>query len=233
MKRAEDNREQVLQRVYGARFGSRTDYRTKVWRVLAPHFGQWFSSTGAVLDLGAGFCEFINNAHAGKKYAMDLNPEIYRRAGEGVVALQQDCTEPWPLPDGELDAVFTSNFLEHLPDRESIVRVLSSAYRCLKPGGRLIAMGPNIKHVAGAYWDFFDHYVELTELSLAEALTICGFEVETVVGRFLPYTMSVGRQYPIWMLRCYLAFPAAWSLFGKQFLVVGRKQLLNEEDTTG
>jgi hypothetical protein len=95
----------------------------------------------------------------------------------------------------------------------------------LKPGGRFIAMGPNIKYIPGAYWDFFDHYVELTELSLAEALLNCGFEIEKQVGRFLPYTMSQGSQYPVWMLRVYLALPLAWPIFGKQFLVVGRKSL--------
>ena len=214
-----------LQRIYNARFSGKTDYRTKVWRILAPYFGQWFASTGAVLDLGAGYCEFINNATAGVKYAMDLNPDVHKLAGQGVTVLQQDSSEAWPLPEGELDAVFTSNFLEHLPNKAAVRTVLSNAYRCLKPGGRFIAMGPNIKYIPGAYWDFFDHYVELTELSLAEALLNCGFEIEKQVGRFLPYTMSQGSQYPVWMLRVYLALPLAWPIFGKQFLVVGRKSL--------
>jgi SAM-dependent methyltransferase len=141
-----------------------------------------------VLDLGAGYCEFINNATAGVKYAMDLNPDVQKRATQGVTVLQQDCSEPWPLPEGELDAVFTSNFLEHLPNKAAVSTVLSNAYRCLKPGGRFIAMGPNIKYLPGAYWDFFDHHVELTELSLAEALSNCDFGIETQVARFLPYT---------------------------------------------
>ena len=84
-------------------------------------------------------------------------------------------------------------------------------------------MGPNIKYVPGEYWDFFDHYVELTELSLAEALLHCGFEIEKCVGRFLPYTMSRGREYPAWALRLYLAMPAVWPVFGKQFLVIAQK----------
>jgi SAM-dependent methyltransferase len=209
--------------MYDARFAGKTDYRTRVWRVLAPYFGQWFPATGTVLDLGAGYCEFINNAAARVKYAMDLNPEIHQRAAEGVIVLQQDCAEPWPLPEGDLDAVFTSNFLEHQPDKAAVRAVLSNAHRCLKPGGRLIAMGPNIKYVPGAYWDFFDHYVALTELSLWEALSSCHFEMEERVARFLPYTMSHGREYPAWMLRAYLALPAIWPLFGKQFLVIGRK----------
>lgn len=212
-----------LQRIYGTRFAGKTSYRDRVWKLLAPEFGQRFACTGKVLDLGAGYCEFINNCIASERYAMDLNPEIHRRARQGVTVLQQDCAAPWPLAARELDSVFTSNFLEHLPNKDAVLTVLSNAYKSLKPGGRFIAMGPNIKYVPGAYWDFFDHYVELTELSLAEALRTCGFEIEKVIPRFLPYTMSDGREFPLWMLRCYLAVPAAWPLFGKQFLVVGRR----------
>jgi SAM-dependent methyltransferase len=211
-----------LQRIYATRFSGKAEYRAAVWRVLAPFFSQWVPPTGTVLDLGAGYCEFINNATAGVKYAMDLNPDVHQRAREGVQVLQQDCSQRWPLPENHLDAVFTSNFLEHLPDKTAVRAVLANAYHCLKPGGRFIAMGPNIKYIPGAYWDFFDHYVELTDLSLAEALSISDFIVEKSVARFLPYTLA-GPQYPTWLLQLYLNVPAAWPLFGKQFLVIGQK----------
>jgi len=229
----DDGQESTLQRIYGDRFAGKTDHRTRIWRVLAPYFSQWFPSSGTVLDLGAGYCEFINNASASVKYAMDLNPDVRRQAAQGVVVLEQDCSAPWPLPDSELDAVFTSNFLEHLPHKQAVRTVLSNACRCLKPGGRFIAMGPNIKYIPGAYWDFFDHFVELTELSMAEALTNCGFEIEQARPRFLPYTMSRGPQYPAWMLQFYLAVPALWPIFGKQFLVIGRKPSQLESGQSG
>jgi SAM-dependent methyltransferase len=213
-----------LQQIYGARFAGKTHYRAQVWRVLVSYFSHWFPSHGAVLDLGAGYCEFINHVIAREKYAMDLNPDVHHRAAEGVAVLQQDCSHPWPLPDGTLDAVFTSNFLEHLPHKDAIKSALLNAYRCLKPGGCFIAMGPNIKYVPGAYWDFFDHYVGLTDLSMAEALRTCGFEVEKRVGRFLPFTMARGPKYPSVLVRLYLALPVFWPVFGKQFLVVGRKR---------
>jgi SAM-dependent methyltransferase len=217
--------EQELQRIYSTRFEGKSDYRTKVWRVLAPYFGQWIPQSATVLDLGAGYCEFINNVEASTKYAMDLNPNVHRQAAPGVKVLQQDCSLPWTLPEDALDTVFTSNFLEHLPDKAAVSTVLSQALRCLKPGGRFIALGPNIKYLGGEYWDFFDHYVALSDLSLAEALSNCNYEVERRIPRFLPYTMSHGRQYPIWTLQMYLSLPVAWPLFGKQFLLVARKPL--------
>lgn len=212
-----------LERIYSVRFAGKTAYRAEVWKVLAPFFGQWFPKTGAILDLGAGYCEFINNAVASTKYAMDLNPDVFKHAGKDVSVLHQDCSEPWPIADSQLDAVFTSNFLEHLPDKIAVQATLSQAYRCLRHGGRFVAMGPNIKYLPGAYWDFFDHYVELTELSLSEALSNCGFHIEKQVGKFLPYTMSHGPQYPTIFLKLYLAMPLSWRIFGKQFLVVGQK----------
>jgi hypothetical protein len=84
-------------------------------------------------------------------------------------------------------------------------------------------MGPNIKYLAGDYWDFIDHHLPLSHVSLAEALHLAGFAVELSVPRFLPYTMSGKAEQPIWMLKLYLACPALWPLAGKQFLIVARK----------
>jgi hypothetical protein len=56
-----------------------------------------------------------------------------------------------------------------------------------------------------------------------EALVGCGFHIDVCHARFLPYTMSAGREYPIWILRAYLSFPIAWRIFGKQFLIVASK----------
>src|SRR6185295_17009631 len=125
--------------------------------------------------------------------------------------------------DASLDVVFTSNFFEHLPDKSTLTRTLQEAWRCLKPGGKLIAMGPNIKYLPGAYWDFWDHHLPLTESSLAEGLKTKGFVVDTCWPRFLPYTMASGPQYPILFLQLYLGLRFAWRIFGKQFLIVARK----------
>jgi SAM-dependent methyltransferase len=213
-----------LSHIYGRRFAGKSEYRIRLWKVLAEFFGQWITPQHHVLDLGSGYCEFINSITAAARYAMDLNPDTLTRADAGVRVLEQDCSERWVLSDASLDAVFTSNFLEHLPDKEAVRRTLLQAHRCLKRGGVFVAVGPNIKYLPGSYWDFFDHYVPLTELSLAEALSNCGFAVERQIGRFLPYTMSEGRQHPSWMLRLYLKLPLAWPLLGKQFLVIARKQ---------
>lgn len=215
-----------LTKIYAARFAGHSQYRNEVWRILtSDFFSRWIKRDHSVLDLGCGYGEFINNMSAARKFAMDLNPSAREHVSKDVQLLEQDCSLPWPLADNSLDVVFTSNFFEHLPTKQALQSTLVEAYRCLRPNGYLIALGPNIKFVPGRYWDFFDHHLALTEQSLSEAMAITGYRVE-VIPKFLPYTMSQGSQPPLWALRVYLRFPALWKIFGRQFLVIGRKPRL-------
>lgn len=215
---------QELQTIYARRFRENQAYRQRVWRLLVKHvFQQHVPKEGAVLDLGCGYGEFINTVEAESKYGMDLNPASASHLAAGVKMLSQDCSTRWELPDNSLDVVFTSNFFEHLPDKATLTRTWEQARRCLKPGGKLIAMGPNIKYVPGAYWDFWDHYLPLTELSLSEGLETVGFTVAICHPRFLPYTMVKSREYPDFVLECYLKLPWTWRFFGQQFLVIAHK----------
>jgi len=213
-----------LSRIYAQRFEPNLDYRKRVWRVLIDSFFQQYVPPGAVvLDLGCGYGEFINQVHAGRKHAMDLNPDAPRYLSAEVEFIRQDCSQPWQVGEASLDVVFTSNFFEHLPDKAALGRTLDQVHKALRPGGRLIAMGPNIKLVPGAYWDFWDHYIPLTELSVGEALENRGFRVERKESAFLPYTMAGKRPAPLPLIRIYLALPILWPLIGKQFLVVAVK----------
>ena len=216
--------QQELSKIYHRRFARTAAYRNQVWQVLtAEFFNRWVAADAAVLDLGCGYGEFINNIPAGRKLAMDLNPDAPSHLAPGIEFLHQDCSAPWPLPDNSLDVVFTSNFFEHLPDKECLNRTLRQALRCLKPGGRLIAIGPNIKYLHGEYWDFYDHHVYLTETSLGEAMEVEGYQIEVITPRFLPFTMVAAPEYPMFFVRLYLALPVLWRLRGKQFLLIARK----------
>jgi len=195
-----------------------------VWQILArSFFSRWVKPDQTVLDLGAGYCQFINHISAKKKYAMDLNTDAAEHASGEVTVLQQDCAASWPLPASSLDVVFTSNFFEHLPTKSDLEHTLQQAFRCLRQGGNLIAMGPNIRYLSGAYWDFFDHNLALTEKALVEVLQKVGFQMIEIHPKFLPFTMTDSPEYPLILLQVYLKVRLAWALLGKQFLVVARK----------
>jgi ubiquinone/menaquinone biosynthesis C-methylase UbiE len=120
----------TLQAEYDLRFSKTEKYRTEVWKILCKnYFSRYFLPEYSVLDMGSGWGEFINNISAAHKYAMDLNPDTKPRLNPGIHFLQQDCSQAWGVPAKTLDAVFSSNFLEHLPDKDHIENALSEARR--------------------------------------------------------------------------------------------------------
>ena len=115
-----------------------------------------------------------------------------------------------------------SNFLEHLPDSETILNLLAVLKRKISVGGSVLILQPNFRFVGAAYFDFIDHRVILTEKSLIEALEVAGFSISYFRERFLPYT-SKSRlpKFPS-LVRLYLKFPLLWQLLGQQSFVVGQ-----------
>ena len=68
---------QDLEEEYRLRFARMAGYRDRVWKVLTGQFFQaYVPRDGAVLDLGCGWGEFINNIEARTKYAHGPEPRI-------------------------------------------------------------------------------------------------------------------------------------------------------------
>ena len=128
---------------------------------------------------------------------MDMNPGAAKHLKPGVTFIEQDCSADWKLPEASLDVVFTSNFFEHLPTKKAFWDTLGQVRRSLKKDGKIIAVGPNVRLVGGAYWNFWDHHLPLTEETMTEALRLQGFRVEQSVAAFLPYTMVNKRSVPM------------------------------------
>ena len=217
---------EFLQATYGHRFSDR-QMRDKqiVWQVLTKNLLQTYvPPTGSVLDLGAGFCEFINNIQASTKLAVDLNPETKRFAASDVKVLQTSSTDLSMIPSGTIDSVFTSNFFEHLSSTQELLQTLRECSRVMTDGGNIIILMPNIRNLPGAYWDYLDHKLPLTHLSLCEALELSGFTPVRVEPRFLPYTVK-NSLLPVTptAVKIYLRAKLAWRILGKQMLVIARR----------
>lgn len=195
-----------------------------IWQVLCRQFfSRYVKATDTVVDIGAGYCEFINNIEAKRKIAVDLNPEVVRFAKPDVQIVNESCTAIAELPAITADVVFMSNFLEHLPSKQMVLDTFREAHRILKPTGHIIVLQPNIRFLYAEYWDFFDHHTALSDRSLVEGLQLAGFVTDVVIPRFLPYTTKSRLPQAPWLVGLYLRFPPAWKLLGKQTLVVAHK----------
>ncbi len=219
--------EDDLEAIYRNRFDERelANKRT-LWRVLVRDFFQkYVPRDGTVVDLGAGNCEFINEVHAKHRIAVDLNPDTANFADTDVVVHTTRSDHLDLLSDGSVDTVFTSNFFEHLPTKPDLMSTLAECHRVTRSGGLIVVLMPNIRYLPGRYWDYLDHHLPLTHLSVAEALELTGYVVVENIGRFLPYTVKDAKftVRPV-MVRAYLRLPLAWRFLGRQMLVIGRKR---------
>jgi SAM-dependent methyltransferase len=212
-----------LARLYAARFSERERAeKTRLWRAIWDGALARFVPPGAtVVDLGAGYCELINCVEAARRIAIDLNPDTRRYAAPGVEVQCRPLTELGAmLAPASVDVAFASNVFEHLRSPEALLDVLRALRPVLKASGRLVVIQPNVRLVGGAFWDFFDHTLPLSERGMAEALTTAGYRVVECRARFLPYTTkSRIPQHPS-LVRLYLACPPAQWLLGRQMLVV-------------
>jgi SAM-dependent methyltransferase len=215
-----------LARLYNRRFsGDELVDKRVLWSTLCRCFlDRYIDSGDTVLDLGAGRCEFINTVHATRKIAVDPNPATRELANSDVEVMPLLSTDLAPIGDAQIDVVFASNFLEHVADKDALLATLDECRRILRPNGYLLVLMPNVRYLPGRFWDYLDHHVPLTHVSLVEALELTGFAPERVIPRFLPYTVKDSRL-PVRaeLIELYLRLPLAWKIFGRQMFVAARR----------
>ncbi|CAA9890806.1 SAM-dependent methyltransferase [Candidatus Methylobacter favarea] len=214
-----------LSELYKIRFAQDQLPRKKaIWQVICRSFLQRFiKASDTVVDVACGYGEFLNNISANKKIAVDLNADALKFLDADIEFHQCKATSLGSVIAGRADAVFTSNFLEHLPDKKTLDEFLDQVMIALKPGGKYLVLGPNLRYLPGQYWDFYDHHLGLTHLSLSEALQLKGFNIRLCIDRFLPFTTQGALPTHPWLVWLYLKMPFAWRFLGKQFFIVAQK----------
>jgi SAM-dependent methyltransferase len=192
-----------------------------VWRVLVDDFFQpMIGRTDRVLDIGCGFCHFLNHVSAESRTGVDANPAAARFAGSGVRFISTSDLSMAELNGEQFDFVFLSNFLEHLNSSDDVLRLLRRIRKLISSSGRLVILQPNFRLLGSRYFDFIDHKTILTDANLQEALECTGFSVSRKIVRFLPYTTKSRLPLNPWLVRAYLRFPIAQHILGKQSLFV-------------
>jgi len=211
------------QRLYEYRFRDVNQAaRNAVWREVARYVHGRMGLPERVLDPAAGRGEFITAVPAAERWGVDLVSQGDAELS-GAKMIISDIMDA-DLPEGYFDGVFIANFLEHLPDQNSVAAVLSKLRDAMVPGGRIAIMGPNFKYCAKEYFDCADHTLILSHVGLAEHLHAAGFEVDAMHPRFLPYSFRGLLPPSPALTRTYLNTPVAWKLLGKQFLAIASKR---------
>ncbi len=215
-----------LQKIYQTRFQElELPLKNQIWKVLCTDFfNRFVKPTDKVVDLGAGYCEFINNIECHTKIAIDLNADVKKFAHPNVQVIHESCLAIRSLADDSVDIVFMSNFLEHLLTKQQVFDTLQECKRILKPGGKMLILQPNIRFLANNYWDFFDHHTPLSDRSLVEVLETLEMHIVKCYPKFLPYTTKSRLPKGPLFVKLYLHLPLAWHIFGKQAFIVAEKR---------
>jgi len=209
--------------IYKRRFNDDLEFREKMWKVLCKEYFQRFVPPGStVMEVAAGYCEFINNIEAGAKIAVDINTDTYKQAASDVRVVITPSTDLAAIESDSVDVIFVSNFFEHIT-RSEIADTVRECYRTLRKGGRMLILQPNIRYVGRDYWMFFDHITPIDDRALCELLELVGFSIRKVLPRFLPYTTKSRLPKSLFLIKIYLKIPLLYRLFGGQAFVVAEK----------
>ncbi len=196
---------------------SQSASRGPIWEHICRYLERYVPADAAVLELGAGWCDFSNQVQGRRVVAMDIDEVVADAAGPGVEAIVGDCTDLSRFDAGEFDVVFASNLLEHL-QRPQTEQLLAGAARVLRPGGRLILMQPNFRLNPGGYFDDYTHVAIYTDRSLSDHLTALGWNIDAVMPRFLPLTLRSKASRLTFLVPAYLRSPIK-PLAGQMLLV--------------
>ena len=215
-----DMPEQASARAYHAVRFPYDERRAPVWRELCRYLQRFIPEDQPLLELGAGYGELSRFIRAGKKYALDLNPDLAAYWSEDVEPLIQSALEPIPVEPSSIGAVFASNFFEHFTIDEG-AQILSQAHGALRPGGRIVCVQPNFRLEPRRYFDDYTHKQIYTDVSFCDFLAANGFRVAHCEPRFTPFTMKSRVPTAGWLVRLYLALP--YRPMAGQFLAVAEK----------
>jgi SAM-dependent methyltransferase len=191
--------------------------REVLWKTLCDsYFGKLIAPDATVLELGAGYCHFINNVKAILRIAVDLWPDFPRYAQPGVRAIVGSIAHLDQIEDRSVDLTFASNVFEHLSQAQ-LADVLREVRRVTRPGGGLTILQPNYRLAYREYFDDYTHVSVFSDASLCDFLAAHNFRVIERKAGFLP--LSVKSRWPVApaLIRAYLASPI--KPFAKQMLV--------------
>ena len=173
---------------YASRYVPNPD-RSVVWKEIVRFLEPYLIGKHTVLDLGAGYCDFINNVQASEKIAVDMSPDFAAFADKHIRTVRSEVTDLNAVQNNTVDLVFASNLLEHLTDAD-LDKTMGEVKRVLKNGGLFISMQPNYRHAYKTYYDDPTHKKVFSDAALESFLLSHDFEIIKKMPKFLPFSLK-------------------------------------------
>lgn len=192
--------------------------RRIVWKEIAKYLQRYIPDDSTIVDLGSGYCDFINEIKARSKIAVDayINPKDY--CNSEIKALFCDYKKlNKKLKNNSIDIFFLSNFLEHL-SLEQAIECIKIIKNKLKTSGKIIIMQPNYKYCSKRYFDDYTHIKAWSDESLKDFLKSNNFKIIKLKPKFLPFSMKSKLPTSKMLIKLYLHSP--FKPFGKQMLMI-------------
>jgi SAM-dependent methyltransferase len=201
--------------------------RRGVWREIVRYVRKDTGDVGILVELGTGYCDFINQFPAKRKIGYDIRHQVLKFAEAGVDIRTESAAELSGIENDSVDLVFASNFMEHLWPEEHDV-LLPRISDVLRHRGRLILIQPNYLLNPEHYFDDETHRTIFSDENIIPFLEGYGLRVLRLIPKFLPFSMK--SSLPKWpfLVRLYLNSPVK-PLAGQMYVVAAKGKSKNVE----
>jgi 2-polyprenyl-3-methyl-5-hydroxy-6-metoxy-1,4-benzoquinol methylase len=187
-----------------------------------------------VLDVGCSIGtvgKMIMDKNGAVVYGIERSPEMAEKARFVLDKVFVGDVEDFVFDIFEnqpFDTIILADVLEHLIDPWNVLKKLT---RCVKPGGKIIASIPNIRHISTVYqllvkgyWPYRDrgihdrtHLRFFTKRNVIELFDYAGLSIEYFSANY----RLLERPHKYNKIAKYMAFPGIRDFLSFQYLVKG------------
>ncbi len=215
-----------------------------LWEVLARRLQREIAiscpQAHDVVEIGTGLGILAGHLRAaGFDYVgYEPNKAMVERAKNAGFKMRNALVPPLQEPDGSCDVIVMSHVFEHMAGISQAQEFLSEARRCLRPGGILILLSPDLLDFGTDFWNVdYTHTFPTSLHRVRQMLPDAGLEpvrsafiygsLPYFPGYFINLAFKLGLTllHPVW--ECvYPRYPRFYKLrttFSRSFLVVARK----------